>query len=294
MKTGVTILSTDLSMPPAEVAKAAEERGFYSFYIPEHTHIPKNRLTPAPTGDDELGEDYKRTLDPYVALSFAAEATEKILLGTGVSLVLQHHPITLAKCIASLSHLSNGRFVLGAGYGWNKEEMAHHGIDYIKRREIFREWMLAMYELWKDEETGEAEKAAAQGFQGDFVEFSPSWAWPKPKNEPKNSSKPKNNRPKVLLGGAGGPKLFQHIAELADGWMPIGGAGIKEKLPVLKRAMEAAGKNPDDLEIVPFGVLPNPEKLEYYESIGVTEAVLRLPSAGRDEVLPALDEMAGL
>lgn len=294
MKIGVTIFSTDLTMPPAEVAKAAEERGFYSFYLPEHTHIPKSRLTPAPTGDDELDEDYARTLDPYVALSSAAQITEKILLGTGVSVILQHHPITLAKCIATLCHLSGGRFVLGAGYGWNREEMAHHGIDYIRRREIFREWLLAMYALWGDGEDGGDDENGGGEFHGEFVDFSASWAWPKP--EP---------RPKILLGGAGGPKLFSHIAELADGWIPIGGAGIKEKLPSLRRAMETAGRDPDSLQIVPFGVeagsnkkqqtaAQTAEKLEYYKSIGVTEAVLRLPSAGRDKVLPALDEMAKL
>ncbi len=274
MKLGVTIHATDLAMSPVELAREAEVRGFYSLYIPEHTHIPTSRRTRPPTGDAVLSEEYLRSLDPYIALGAAAAVTERILLGTGIGLVAQHDPITLAKEIATLDFISGGRLVLGIGYGWNREEMENHGIDVKRRRALVREKVLAMQALWADE---------IAEFHGEFVDFEPSWQWPKPVQKP---------RPPILIGGGAGPKLFAHIAEYADGWIPIGGAGLRTALPDLRRALEARGRDPGELRIVPMGVLPERSKLEYYESIGVTEAVLRLPSAPRDIVLPVLDDYA--
>ena len=210
MRIGVTIHSTDLAMSPVELAREAESRGFASLYVPEHTHIPTSRRTPPPTGDAELAEEYRRSLDPYVSLAAAASVTSTIRLGTGIALVAQHDPIALAKEIATLDLLSGGRFVLGIGYGWNREEMANHGIEFRRRRERVRETMLAMQELWSKEEAS---------FEGEFVRFEASWMWPKPIQQP---------RPRVLIGGAPGPRLFAHVAEYADGWIPIGGAGIRE------------------------------------------------------------------
>jgi probable F420-dependent oxidoreductase len=274
MKIGVTLHATDLSMSPVDLAREAEARGFHSLYVPEHTHIPTSRRTPAPTGEAELGEEYKRSLDPYVALAAAASVTERILLGVGIALVAQHDPITLAKEIATVDHLSNGRFVLGIGYGWNHEEMENHGIDPKRRRARVRETMLAMQELWSRE---------VASFAGEFVRFEPSWQWPKPVQQP---------RPRVLIGGAPGPKLFAHVAEYADGWLPIGGAGLRQALPELRQAVESRGRDPDDLHVVPMGVFPDAQKLDYYRETGCTEVVLRLPSAPRDAVLPVLDEYA--
>jgi probable F420-dependent oxidoreductase len=274
MQLGVTIHATDLAIGPAELAREAEARGFHSLYVPEHTHIPVSRRTPAPTGDAELAEEYKRSLDPYVALAAAAAVTRTIRLGTGVALVAQHDPIALAKEIATLDLLSGGRFVLGVGYGWNHEEMENHGIDVKRRRARVREVMLAMQALWANE---------VAAFQGEFVRFEPSWQWPKPVQRP---------RPRVLLGGAPGPTLFSHLAEWADGWVPIGGAGIRKALPELRRAFEARGRDPASLHVVPLGVFPDQAKLDFYAEAGVTEAVLRLPSAPRDRVLPVLDDYA--
>jgi len=268
---GLTIFATDLSMSPLELAREAEARGFASIFIPEHTHIPISRRTPPPTGDAALAEEYKRTLDPYVALAAAAAATTRIRLGTGIALVAQHDAIALAKQIATLDVVSEGRLVLGIGYGWNAEEMEDHGIDVKRRRERVRETMLAMQALWTQE---------VAEFHGEFVRFEPSWQWPKPVQWP---------RPRVLIGGAAGPKLFAHVAEYADGWMPIGGAGMAAALPALRRAFEERGRDPAALHVVPMGVVPDAGKLEYYASIGVTETVLRLPSAPRDAVLPVLD-----
>jgi probable F420-dependent oxidoreductase len=274
MKLGVTIHATDLAMSPAALAREAEQRGFYSLYVPEHTHIPVSRRTPAPTGDAELADEYRRSLDPYVALAAAAAVTSSIRLGTGVALVAQHDPIALAKEIATVDLLSGGRFVLGIGYGWNHEEMENHGIDVKRRRSRVRETMLAMQALWANE---------VAEFHGEFVRFEPSWQWPKPVQQP---------RPTVLLGGAPGPTLFSHVAEYADGWLPIGGSGLARALPELRRACEERGRDPGALQIVPMGVFPDAGKLEHYRSLGVTEVVLRLPSAPRDEVLPVLDAYA--
>jgi len=276
LKVGVTLHSTDLAMSPIELAVEAENRGFHSLYLPEHTHIPTSRRTPAPTGTPELGPEYLRSLDPYIALAAAAARTERILLGTGIGLVAQHDPITFAKELATLDLLSAGRLTLGIGYGWNIEEMESHGIDVKRRRARVREFMLAMQALWSQE---------VAEFQGEFVRFEPSWQWPKPVQQP---------RPRVLIGGAASAKLFDHIAEYGDGWLPIGGAGLREALPALRRAVKARGRDPSNLHIVPMGVLPTPGKLDYYRESGVTECILRLPSAPRDQVLPALDRYAEL
>ena len=272
MEIGVTTHATDRTWAPAELAAEAEARGFYSLYLPEHTHIPTSRRTPAPTGEATLPDEYRRSLDATIALAAAAARTSRIRLGTGVALVAQHDPITYAKQLATLDHLSGGRLVLGIGYGWNHEEMENHGIDVKRRRALVREKMLAMQALWSQE---------VAEFRGEFVSFEPSWQWPKPVQQP---------RPRVLIGGAPGPVLFAHIAEYADGWLPIGGAGLAQALPELRGALKEAGRDPAALHVVPMGVLPDEGKLEHYRELGVTEAVLRLPSGPRDRVLPVLDE----
>jgi alkanesulfonate monooxygenase SsuD/methylene tetrahydromethanopterin reductase-like flavin-dependent oxidoreductase (luciferase family) len=170
--------------------------------------------------------------------------------------------------------MSGGRFVLGIGFGWNEDEIAQHGVSMKDRRAITREHVLAMQSLWRD---------AVASFEGEFVHIAPSWSWPKPA------------RPvPVLIGGAAGPKMFAHIAEYADGWIPIGGAGMREALPQLQRACDERGRDFASLQIVPFGTVPDAGKLDYYESIGVTEVVLRLAAGNRERVLPKLDEYAKL
>jgi probable F420-dependent oxidoreductase len=276
MKLGITMFATDRSIGVIDLARSAEARGFDSLYIPEHTHIPTSRKTPPPTGDEVLAEEYKRTLDPFVALSAAAAVTTKIRLGTGICLVAQRDPIVTAKEVATLDVISGGRFVFGIGFGWNRDEMESHGVDFRARRELTREKMLAMQELWTEEKAS---------FRGELVQLEESWAWPKPLQKP---------RPPILLGGAPGPKLFAHIAEYADGWIPIGGAGVAKALPDLRRAVEDAGRDPATVRIVPFGTMPNAEKLDYYASLGIDEVVLRIPSAPADAVQPVLDDCAKL
>jgi probable F420-dependent oxidoreductase len=205
-------------------------------------------------------------------LAAAGAVTEKILLGTGIGLPAQHDPITFAKELATLDWMTKGRFIFGIGYGWNHEEMENHGIAVKTRRAHVRESMLAMRELWSKD---------VASFEGEFVRFEPSWQWPKPIQKP---------GPRILIGGGAGPKLFSQIAEYGDGWMPIGGAGMAAQLETLRGLLEERGRDPRALHVVPMGVFPSDKKLTYYKECGVTECVLRVPSAGRDEILPILDD----
>lgn len=272
MRVGITIFATDLTVDPATLAVAAEERGFGSLYVPEHTHIPAARATPPPSGDDVLPDEYRRTLDPMVALSAAATVTERLLVGTGVALVAQHDPIAYAKAWATLDHLSHGRAVFGVGFGWNVEEMADHGVAARTRREQVAEHVAAMRALWSDDEAT---------YDGTFVRFPPAWSWPKPHG---GRSIP------VLIGGGAGPKLLSHVAAWADGWMPIGSSGLADAIPRLQDAWAAGGRSGAP-RVVPFGVVPTPGKLERLVDLGCDEVVVRLPSAPEPEALTALDEL---
>ncbi|HZQ86545.1 MAG TPA: LLM class F420-dependent oxidoreductase [Acidimicrobiales bacterium] len=275
MRFGVTLFPTDETIDAVELGREAEARGLDSIWFPEHTHIPVSRRTPPPTGEAVLAEEYRRCLDPLVALAAVAGATSRIRLGTGIALVSQREPIVTAKAVASLDLLSGGRFALGIGFGWNVDEMEDHGVAHRTRRDHARDHVLAMRRLWEDDEAS---------YEGEFVRFPPTWSWPKPVQRPLP----------VLIGGMAGPKLFAHIAEYAQGWIPIGGAGLTAAIPTLRAAVEAAGRDPETLEIIPFGSIPDEGKLDHFEKIGVTEVVMRLPAAPRDVVLPILDKQAAL
>lgn len=281
MRYGITMFATDVSMDVRALAAAVEARGFDSLWLPEHTHIPVSRRTPPPTGEAELPEEYRRCLDPLVALAAAATATTGLRLGTGILLAAQREPIVTAKALATLDHLSGGRVAMGVGFGWNEDELAHHGVAMGERRAVARERVLAIQRLWADD---------VAAFAGEHVAFEPSWAWPKPVQTGPDG------RPRVptLLGGGAGPTLFAHLAEYADGWIPIGGSGLAEAIPRCREAVAAAGRDPAALEIVPFGSIPDPGKLDHFERIGVTEVVLRVPSAPAEVVLPILDAHAAV
>ena len=276
MRIGALIFPTDLSIRVDRLARELEDRGFESLWVTEHTHIPTSRRTPWPGGRD-LPEEYKRTLDPYVALAAAGAVTSKLRLGTGVSLVAQHHPITLAKQVASVDLLSNGRFEFGIGVGWNEDEMEHHGVDPSTRRGRVRESILAMKELWT-KEAGE--------YSGQHVSFSASWSWPKPHQSP---------HPPILMGGAGGPVTFRHIAEYCDGWMPIHGRrDIADKLPRLREAWNAAGRAADRLHLGVFGCPGDPAVIDGYAELGFDRCVLGLPPTSEAAALKALDAYASI
>ncbi|MGW6208154.1 LLM class F420-dependent oxidoreductase [Streptomyces sp. NPDC055089] len=278
MRIATTIFLTDETITPVRLAHQLEQRGFAGLYLPEHTHIPVSRETPYPAGGD-LPPEYGRTLDPFVALAQAAAVTERLELGTGITLVTQHDPIGLAKQIATLDHVSGGRFTLGLGFGWNVEEAADHRVTWSTRRELGRDRMALMRALWSAEPTA---------YEGEFGSVRASHAYPKPVQKPRGPVV----GPRTLIGGAAGPKLFAHIAEYADGWMPIGGRGLTESVPALRTAWEAAGRDPKDLQVIPYAVLPSPGKLAHYADLGIEEIVLQLPPAAEPEVLRTLDAYA--
>ncbi|MFJ6086295.1 LLM class F420-dependent oxidoreductase [Streptomyces sp. NPDC092369] len=278
MRIAVTIFLTDETIAPTRLARELEQRGFAGLYLPEHTHIPVERTTPYPMGG-ELPPEYGRTLDPFVALAQAAAVTERLDLGTGITLVAQHDPIDLAKQIATLDHLSGGRFTLGLGFGWNVEEAADHGVTWRTRRELGRDRMGLMRALWSTEPTA---------YDGEFGSVRASWAFPKPAQKPRGPV----IGPRTLIGGAAGPKLFTHITEYADGWMPIGGRGLTDTLPVLRATWADAGRDPAALQIVPYAIYPTAGKLAHYAGLGIEEVVVQLPPAGETEVLGVLDEYA--
>ncbi|WP_217546756.1 LLM class F420-dependent oxidoreductase [Streptomyces sp. GbtcB6] len=275
MRIAVTIFLTDETIAPVRLARELEARGFAGLYLPEHTHIPVERTTPYPAGGD-LPREYGRTLDPFVALGQAAAVTEGLGLGTGITLVAQHDPIDLAKQIATLDHLSGGRFTLGVGFGWNVEEAADHGVRWRDRRELGRDRMALMRALWAEEPTA---------YEGEFGSVRASSAYPKPVQKPRGPVA----GPRTLIGGAAGPKLFAHIAEYADGWLPIGGRGLTESLPVLRSVWADAGRDPAALQVVPYAVFPSAGKLAHYAELGIEEVVVQLPPAGEAEVLGVLD-----
>jgi probable F420-dependent oxidoreductase len=274
MDVGVLIFPTDLSIRPEHLAVELEQRGFESMWVVEHTHIPTSRKTPWP-GGAPLPDEYKRTLDPFVGLAAAASVTTNLRLGTGITLVAQHHPLTLAKTVASLDLVSGGRVLFGIGVGWNEDEMEHHGVEPSKRRSVAREHVLAMRELWTKDEAS---------FDGEYVQFSPSWSWPKPVQKP---------HPPVIMGGAGGPITFRHIVEYCDGWMPIHGRrDILDRLGLLRSMAEEAGRDPASIEIGVFGCPPKPEVIESYAAAGARRVVFGVPPASADVVLPVLDGYA--
>jgi probable F420-dependent oxidoreductase len=274
MRLGITAFLTDRSMTPGALARAAEERGFDSLYLPEHTHLPLRADVPPALVEGVKLEDYRRGVDPMVALGMAAQATERLRLGTGVLLVAQHDPIVLAKQLATLDHLSGGRVVLGVGFGWNRAEAEDHGVDFARRREVARDHMRCLQALWSMEQPE---------YHGDDVDLPACWSWPKPRQQP---------RIKTLVGGGATDAVFDAVADYGDGWLPIGGSGLGEAIPRLRQRVEGAGRDPAAISVVPFGTVPTESKLEHLAGLGIDEVVLRVPSGPDADMLRHLDQHA--
>ena len=276
MKIGIYIFATDYTIRIDELAREAEQRGFESLFIPEHTHIPASRRSPWP-GGPELPREYWHTLDPFVALGYAAAATSTIRLGTGICLLTERDPIVNAKEVATLDLLSGGRFELAIGAGWNAEEMENHGTAFATRFRVMSERARAMKVIWAEEEPE---------FHGEFVDFDPIWSWPKPVQTP---------NPPILVGGETDYTL-RRVVEWADGWFPRGRGGFDpaEGMARLKRIADEAGRSMDTINVSLFGVEPNREALDRAAEAGVTRAILGLPSNDRDDVMRRLDRHAGL
>ena len=276
MKIGIYIFATGYTIRIDELAREAEQRGFESLFVPEHTHIPASRRSPWPGGGD-LPREYWHTLDPFVALAAAAAATSTLRLGTGICLLTERDPIVNAKEAATLDFLSGGRFELAIGAGWNAEEMENHGTAFATRFRVMSERARAMKVIWTEEEPE---------FHGEFVDFDPIWSYPKPVQRP---------NPPILVGGETDHTL-RRVVDWADGWFPRGRGGFDpaEGMARLRAIADEAGRAMDTIDVSLFGAPPNREALDRAEEAGMTRAILALPSNDRDDVLRRLDRHAGL
>ena len=268
MDLGLALFATDLTSDVRDVARAAEDAGFESLFVAEHTHIPTARTTPYPMGGD-LPDEYSRTYDPFVALMAAAAVTERLRVGTGVCLVVERDPIVLAKEVATLDVLSGGRVVLGVGAGWNVEELAHHGVDFGQRWDVLRERLELMRRLWSDD---------VASYDGKHEHLEPSWQWPKPVQ----SSVP------VLVGG-GGPRSMRLAIE-TGGWMPMPSREkLGDRLARLADLAAEAGKPVPAVTL--YLVRPDRGVIEHYAELGVQRVVFLLPTRG--DAVSVVKDIAG-
>ena len=273
MDFGVCIFPTADAMHPAELGRALEERGFESYWVAEHTHIPASRRSPWPGGAD-LPQMYYETMDPFVALTAAATATEHLKVGTGICLVVERDPITTAKEVASIDHISNGRFLFGVGGGWNAEEMENHGTAFDTRWKLMRERIEAMKVIWADDPAE---------YHGEFVDFDPIWSKPKPTQTP---------HPPIHVGGASpwGPR---RAARYGDGWMPINGRGsMLDELEVLAEECRKNDRDVSEIELSLYMAPPNADVAKQHEDAGVSRFIFGLPPAPAEKLLPMLDQQA--
>jgi probable F420-dependent oxidoreductase len=273
MELGLAILLTDYSIQPARLGALAEERGFESLFLAEHTHIPVSRETPYP-GGTELPLEYSHTIDPFVGLTAAAAVTEHLKVGTGVCLVNQRDPIVTAKEVATLDHVSGGRFLFGVGAGWNKEEMRNHGTDPRTRWAVMRERVEAMKAIWTQDEAE---------YPGRFVDFDPIWSWPKPVQKP---------HPPVLVGGVG-EKVLDRVVAYGDEWIPNRVKSPEElggRIAELQRRAEASGRS--RIPVTVFGAKSEQRVLERLEAAGVTRSLFYVRPEEPGAVERQLDELA--
>ena len=269
MNLGVALFATDLTSDVRDVAREAEDAGFESLFVAEHTHIPTARQTPYPMGG-ELPDEYARTQDPFVALMAAAGVTERLRLGTGVCLVVEHDPIVLAKTVATLDVLSGGRVILGVGAGWNVEELANHGVDFAVRWDVLQERVELMQSLWSSD---------VASYDGKHAHLSPSWQWPKPAQQPLP----------VFVGG-GGRRAMQHAIDYAGGWMPMPSREkLADRLATLREMADEAGKPMPSVTL--YLVRPDRDVVAHYAELGVERAVFLLPTRG--DAVASVRDLAG-
>jgi probable F420-dependent oxidoreductase len=274
MKFGASMFFTDYSMGPAELAVALEERGFDIVWAPEHSHIPTSRKSSFILGS-ELPKRYYDVMDPFVTLTAAAMATRTLKVGTGVCLVAQRDPIQTAKLVASIDQVSGGRFVFGVGNGWNEDEMENHGTAFATRHKRARENIEAMKEIWT--------KSEAE-YHGEFVNFDPMMAWPKPVQKP---------YPSILVGGAF-PYSARRAIRYGDGWMPQvterSPTPLIELIPKFRQMCAEADRDPDKMDISIGGQSPDADLAKRYGDAGFNRVSTSLPSEKAGTILPILDE----
>ena len=275
---GASMFFTDYSMTPGELGQALEARGFESVWAPEHSHIPLSRKTPFPGGGD-LPKKYADAMDPFVTLTAAAMATKKLKVGTGVCLVAQRDPIQTAKLVASIDNVSSGRFLFGIGNGWNQDEMENHGTVFARRHKLARERVEAMKAIWTQ---------AKPVYHGEFVNFDPMMAWPKPVQKP---------HPPVIVGGAF-PYSARRAIRYGEGWIPQAARGgyseIADMIPRFRDMAAQAGRDPGSIEITVWFPRRDADLMKRYRDLGVSRVVFNLESEKADKVLPELDAITTL
>jgi probable F420-dependent oxidoreductase len=273
MRFGLIMYPTHRAMDPVSLGRAAEERGFESLFVSEHTHIPTNSRRP---GTDGPLDGYAHAYDPFVALSMVAATTSTLKVGTGVCLVVQRDPIITAKEVASLDHLSGGRMLFGVGAGWNREEMTNHGTHPADRMSVLSERVHAMREIWANDQAS---------YHGRYVNFDPIWSWPKPVTKP---------HPPILVGG-NGPAVEDRVLDFGDEWLPQGvtrenvGAFAK-RAAALQRRAGLLGRGP--VPITLSGARADQVSVDAYAAVGITRCLFVLPAQGPERVLPVLDRLA--
>jgi probable F420-dependent oxidoreductase len=281
MDFGIVTFPTDTSIEPQDLGPALEERGFESLFYAEHTHIPTSRESPFIGGGD-LDPMYWHSHDQFIALTMVAAHTNTLKLGTGITLLTEHDPINMAKATASLDRFSNGRLIFGIGAGWNAEEMQDHGVAYRDRWKVTRERMLAIREIWTQDEPE---------FHGEFINFPPMWCWPKPLQ---------SGGPPVLMG-AYSKYVPERIAEYCDGWMPIEGLleDVPDALANIHAAMKQRGRDPASLDVTVLAEVKerdgfDPARLERMTQVDANRVLLPLAGLPRDRALAVLDEYANM
>lgn len=282
MKVGVCSFNTEYTLRADRLARAAEERGFESLWLPEHTHIPAppDGIVQMPLGG-ELPVEYRHMSDPFCALSAAAAVTSKLILGTSVCLINQHHPIVLAKQVATLDRLCDGRFIFGVGAGWNVVEMGNHGVEFADRWKQATERLDALKALWTQEQPR---------FAGKFVRFDPLWCYPKPLQQP---------HPPIVLGTLDTPFGRAQVAKHADGWLPLtfDVKRAKQSIDDVRTRMRALGRDDSKLAVSLFFLEDKEQSedtLREARDLGVERVILRLPVADDSVVLARLDRYAGV
>ena len=275
MKIGLALFPTDYSMRPTRLGRAMEERGFESLFVVEHTHIPASRRTPYPPGGP-LPSIYWESYEPFTFLAQVAAVTEKLQIGTGICLVPEHHPIALAKRVASLDSLSNGRFLFGIGAGWNAEELENHGVAFKDRWRVLEESVHAMKACWTQKDAS---------YQGEFVKFDSVWVEPKPARKP---------HPPILIGAAS-KWAIQRVVAFADGWMPIAGVpGFTDQLKQLDEECAKKGRARSSIDVTVFAAPTGKSELAELQRLGVNRVVAVLPPVADAEALKVLDGCAEL
>jgi probable F420-dependent oxidoreductase len=277
MKIGAVMFFTTDSMQPAPLARAMEERGFESLWVPEHTHIPSSRKSNYPASGG-LVRAYYELMDPFLALNTAATVTTKLRVGTGIALITQRDPIVTAKMVSSIDQLSGGRFLFGVGNGWNQDEIENHGTAFESRHKLARERVEAMKAIWAEEEAE---------YHGEFVRFGKMKQWPKPFQKP---------HPPIIVGGAF-PYAARRAVRYGDGWIPRDDWLDRDGMEVLDkfRAMaKEAGRDPASLSISTFRVPDDLERLKRYRDLGIDRVVFSLPAEKEHKIMPILDRWAEL